>query len=47
VAEQLKEVSVIERPPNMEGRFLSAILAPGHIKATKEAEETPESAPAE
>ena len=36
VAEQLKEVSVIERPPNMEGRFLSAILAPGHVKATKE-----------
>ncbi len=37
VAEQLKEVSVIEKPPNMEGRFLSAILAPGHAKiATKE-----------
>ena len=37
VAEQLKEVSVIERPPNMEGRFLSAILAPGHAKTpTKE-----------
>jgi translation initiation factor IF-3 len=33
VAEQLKEVSVIEKPPNMEGRFLSAILAPGHAKA--------------
>ena len=47
VADQLKEVSVVERPPNMEGRFLSAILAPGHIKGTKEAEETPESAPAE
>jgi translation initiation factor IF-3 len=38
VAEQLKEVSVIERPPNMEGRFLSAILAPGHVKTTKDAE---------
>jgi translation initiation factor IF-3 len=36
VAEQLKEVSVIERPPNMEGRFLSTILAPGHAKPTKE-----------
>jgi translation initiation factor IF-3 len=38
VAEQLKEVSVIEKPPNMEGRFLSTILAPGHAKAvaTKE-----------
>ena len=47
VAEQLKEVSVIERPPNMEGRFLSAILAPGHVKAAREAEETTESAPAE
>jgi len=41
VAEQLKDVSVIERPPNMEGRFLSTILAPGHVKAvaTKEPEE--------
>jgi len=36
VAEQLKDVSVIERPPNMEGRFLSTILAPGHVKGTKE-----------
>jgi len=32
VAEQLKEVSVIEKAPNMEGRFLSTILAPGHAK---------------
>jgi translation initiation factor IF-3 len=41
VAEQLKDVSVIERPPNMEGRFLSTILAPGHVKtvATKGPEE--------
>jgi translation initiation factor IF-3 len=45
VAEQLKDVSVIERPPNMEGRFLSAILAPGHVKATKETAE--DSGPAE
>lgn len=37
VANQLKEVSVIEKPPNMEGRFLSAILAPGHVKQTREA----------
>jgi translation initiation factor IF-3 len=36
VADQLKDVSVIERPPNMEGRFLSTILAPGHVKAAKE-----------
>jgi translation initiation factor IF-3 len=36
VAEQLKDVSVVERPPNMEGRFLSAILAPGHVKTLKE-----------
>jgi translation initiation factor IF-3 len=36
VAVQLKDVSVVERPPNMEGRFLSAILAPGHVKAAKE-----------
>ena len=32
ISEQLKEVSVIERPSNMEGRFLSTILAPGHTK---------------
>jgi translation initiation factor IF-3 len=36
IAEQLKDVSVVERPPNMEGRFLSQILAPGHTKAAKE-----------
>jgi translation initiation factor IF-3 len=32
IAEKLKDVSVIERSPNMEGRFLSTILAPGHTK---------------
>jgi translation initiation factor IF-3 len=37
VAEQLKEVSVIERPANMEGRFLSTILAPGHSKVKETA----------
>ena len=37
VAEQLKEVSVIEKPPNMEGRFLSTTLAPGHVKARETA----------
>ena len=37
VAEQLKEVSVVEKPPNMEGRFLSTILAPGHAKAKETA----------
>lgn len=36
VAEQLKDVSVVERPPNMEGRFLSTILAPGHTRPAKE-----------
>jgi translation initiation factor IF-3 len=36
VAEQLKDVSVIEKPPNMEGRFLSAILAPGHTKTARD-----------
>ena len=45
VAEQLKDVSVIEKPPNMEGRFLYAILAPGHARATKE--EVAEKEPAE
>lgn len=39
VAEKLKDVSVIEKPANMEGRFLSVILAPGKEKAQKEAVE--------
>ena len=42
VAEQLKEVSVIEKPPNMEGRFLSAILAPGHTKTARDEAPTPQ-----
>jgi translation initiation factor IF-3 len=43
VADQLKEVSVIEKAPNMEGRFLSTILAPGHAKQqqTREAAAAP------
>jgi translation initiation factor IF-3 len=40
VADKLKEVSVIEKPANMEGRFLSVILAPGHPKGVKEAAES-------
>ncbi len=36
VADRLKEVSVIEKPPSMEGRFLSLILAPTHAKPPKE-----------
>lgn len=32
VSEKLKEVSAIEKPANMEGRFLSVILAPTHPK---------------
>ncbi len=36
VAEKLKDVSVIEKPANMEGRFLSLILAPVHAKPAKE-----------
>jgi translation initiation factor IF-3 len=47
VADQLKDVSVVERPPNMEGRFLSAILAPGHVKATKDGAEAAEAPPAQ
>jgi translation initiation factor IF-3 len=47
VADQLKEVSVVERAPNMEGRFLSTILAPGHVKATKEGAEATQPAAAE
>lgn len=44
VADNLKAVSVIEKPPNMEGRFLSTILAPGHVKTatpTKESDAQP------
>jgi translation initiation factor IF-3 len=37
LSDKLKEVSVIERPPNMEGRFLSTILAPGHAKVKETA----------
>jgi translation initiation factor IF-3 len=40
LADKLKEVSVIERPANMEGRFLSTILAPGHTKAKETAAAT-------
>jgi translation initiation factor IF-3 len=35
VADKLKEVSTIEKPPSMEGRFLSIILAPGHAKPAR------------
>jgi translation initiation factor IF-3 len=37
VSEQLKDISVVEKPPNMEGRFLSTILAPGHARPAKDA----------
>ena len=40
IAEQLKDVAVIERAPNMEGRFLSTILAPGHTKVKETAAAT-------
>jgi translation initiation factor IF-3 len=40
ITEKLKDVSVVEKPPNMEGRFLSAILAPGRAKAETPAKET-------
>jgi translation initiation factor IF-3 len=40
VSDKLKDVSVIEKPANMEGRFLSVILAPNHAKPVgKEAAE--------
>lgn len=38
VADKLKEVSVIEKPANMEGRFLSIILAPSQARAKEAAE---------
>lgn len=34
VSDKLKDVSVIEKPANMEGRFLSVILAPTHPNVT-------------
>jgi translation initiation factor IF-3 len=37
LADKLREVAVIEKPVNMEGRFLSTILAPGHAKAKETA----------
>jgi translation initiation factor IF-3 len=48
IAEQLAGVSVVERPPSMEGRFLHLILAPGHAKAAtgKEAPPPPAAATA-
>jgi len=39
IYERLKEVAVIERPPVMEGRFLSMILTPGAAKHPREARE--------
>jgi translation initiation factor IF-3 len=42
IADSLSEVSVVERPPSMEGRFLHLILAPGHTKpAPKESQPAP------
>jgi translation initiation factor IF-3 len=38
VSDKLKEVAVVEKPPNMEGRFLSVILAPNHAKPLPGAE---------
>ena len=45
IADKLKEVSVIEKTPSMEGRFLSAILAPGHVKQTRETAQPVEATP--
>jgi translation initiation factor IF-3 len=40
VQDKLKEVSVVEKAPNMEGRFLSLILAPAHAKVVAPVKET-------
>jgi translation initiation factor IF-3 len=46
--DNLKEVAIVERPPSMEGRFLSVILTPGLKKATKaESDEPPADGSAE
>ncbi len=39
VADRLKDVSFVEKPPTMEGRFMNMILAPGSQKTAKR--ETP------
>lgn len=41
--ESLEDVAVVERPPSMEGRFLSVILTPSVKKgaASKEKEDAP------
>jgi translation initiation factor IF-3 len=38
---QLTEVASVEKPPGMEGRFLTVILTPGAKKAAKGKEEQP------
>jgi translation initiation factor IF-3 len=44
IYERVKEVSTVEKPPSMEGRFMTMILAPGQSKAAKEAQK-PKSQP--
>lgn len=40
--DHLKEVAIVERPPSMEGRFLSVILTPGLKKVTKPGSDEPQ-----
>ncbi len=45
--ESLKDVAVVERPPSMEGRFLSVILTPSLKKVVPPKEKGEEDAPVE
>ncbi len=43
---QLQEISVVEKPPTMEGRFMNMILAPGKVRPAQAAAKA-EAPPAE
>jgi translation initiation factor IF-3 len=45
IYEKVKDASIVEKSPSMEGRFMTMILAPGQPKAAKDAQK-PRSQPA-
>jgi len=38
VYDRLKEIAGVEKPASMEGRHMTMILVPGHVKAPKPAQ---------
>jgi len=46
VLDMLKEIAVLEKPPSMEGRFLTMILAPNAKKSAQAASASSNSQPA-